>query len=286
MSSQDSLAYVRLFDELCTVSLSLYRARSYILRVTPGGSHSFQLRSKSLSTREESVPLSPEQYSGILAVKNGLTNYIWTKHGQEALEIEDSLGRSLLLHAMLPSDHQLPWIKPVGFWDLPDPNLVQLLLSYGADPNESWKSAAMMSERHSLWELVLEYGYHCFAEDLVPSRPGPQQSTRNRDRWVAIMELFLKNGAYIDADFDIIFSLKQTGDDTDSIQTVEEPQERTVRKVVNPESAIRDNLKREPQYAESFKSLLALVKNSTSRKPTMLWNRLLSGWLWRFKESS
>lgn len=286
-SNEDIPVYVRLLDELCKVSLNLYRSRRYTSTIyspfsDQGSQQSLLSVSEGLvkvNPQRYAALLTPEQYAILLAVRNNLAKYIEAKHGQETLNLEDTHGQPLLVHALLPPSTNLPWTTPTSFWDLPEPKTVELLLRYGADPNVQLTGTGAQGGK-TLWELVLEYGYHCFDETSAPFTPGPQASVRNKDRWVAIMEIFLKHNADTDAKATVYFGPRDAGQDAPSVMTTEETRLPTP-KTIDVERAIRENLRAEPQYAETFRTLLNLYAQSHARKPLLSSYLKRSSLFWR-----
>ncbi|KAK8925550.1 Ankyrin-3 [Metarhizium anisopliae] len=137
-----------------------------------------------------------EHYRVLLAIKAELWWYLLTTVNENIVMLKDNSNVSLLTHLINTKDlATLPWATTIrDSHNLPRPDVVKLFFKFQADPNDA-------TPDRNVWREVLEAGYHVFAVDIVPSNPGPAQTSENRDKWVKIMGLFLEYGADVNAGF-------------------------------------------------------------------------------------
>ena len=210
---------------------------------------------------------TPLECASILAARHGLIGYFRVF---EPSRNTDASKMSLLLHSMLPRSPAVPWDSSLGYWDLPEPGIVKLLLERGADPNERWQST-------SLWHIVLEYGYHCFATDVIPSRPGPTPSPENRRRWVYIVELFLSWDADVVSEHPMAIRSRESDEGLESSLATSpgEDESVTVREVT-VELALMENLSGEAEFASDLRRLQDMMqRRKQSQRPTLALNSLI-----------
>jgi hypothetical protein len=241
--AKDRQSYIRLVDELSNTCLKLSSLEKALAPPQP--------KVPRVHTDASFEKVSPEQYSSLLAIRTGLWKYVLGTVTQISAELEDNSGRSLLLHAINRQDlRTIPWAQTISDnWDLPPVEVVRALLELRCDPNQSWHG------QRNVWGDVLEAGYHCFSEDMVPVRPGPPRTVSNCEKWVDIMDLFISHGAHIDARFKVDFHSRGS-----NLATAP-----PVRKVISPEFTLVDNLKCQRLYETRFKQLLEAVQSTKSK---------------------
>ncbi|KAH8904726.1 hypothetical protein BR93DRAFT_830464 [Coniochaeta sp. PMI_546] len=243
--AKDENSYLRLVDELGTTCFQVRSLRDPRNTAAAGGSKPVRRRFQGLSQ---------EHYSSLLAIKAGLWKYVASTTDDVTVELKDESGRSLLWYALNRQElRHLPWgdVTPVSpeDRDLPDPKVVRDLLSLGSHANES-----------GLWQKVLEAGYHCFATDIVPDHPGPEQTAENGEKWVSITTYFLEHGADASIAFMTRFRNRfieaASPPDFPEASSANEPFE----KEITPRTTLNETIRVQRLYHEQYRRMLAMVK--------------------------
>ena len=188
----NTLASFRLLDELNTsITANLNSELQAYKKSGKGYNPSHWLHYRN-SESEDSVNREHKFFS--VAIKASLSDYLEYKLNNGELDMHMKRSRPLLSYCTGDFSSYPSVTKSKGdiieHGYFPDPRVVEVLLRYGADPEELWIDRSINNKQLSIRGKLLQNGLRNF-RDLSLRRS--ESSTISRDRWIKIAKLMLQH---------------------------------------------------------------------------------------------